>query len=242
MNVLIYDSYEKMSEAAAMIFVSQILSKPDSLLGLATGSTPVGLYENLVKKYREGIIDFKKVQTFNLDEYIGLEKTNDQSYDYFMWENLFSKINIKKENVHLPNGKAADIQKECDEYEASIDKAGKIDIQLLGIGVNGHIGFNEPADSFARQTHAVKLDQKTIDSNARFFNNPDEVPKSAISMGIGTIMKAKKIVMVASGANKADIVYDMVYGNVTPQVQASILQFHKNVTVFVDAEAGSKLK
>ena len=242
MNILVRETYEKMSEAAATIFVSQVISKPDSIIGLATGSTPLGTYAGIIQRYQEGIVDFKAVRSFNLDEYKGIDKSNDQSYDYFMWENLFSKINICKDNVKIPNGKADNIQQECDAYDEMIDRAGGIDIQLLGIGVNGHIGFNEPADVFEPKTHVVELDKKTIQSNARFFSSIEEVPKFAVTMGIGTIMKAKKIVLIATGENKAEIMREVIYGKVTPQVPASILQFHNNVTIILDAEAASKLK
>ena len=241
MNIFVCETQEKMSESAAIMIAAQIIAKPNSVLGFATGSTPLGTYQQIIRMYNEGLVDFRTVQTFNLDEYIGLAVENDQSYHYFMWKNLFSKVNVDKNKVSLPSGTASDMEQECDSYERRIDASGGIDIQLLGIGENGHIGFNEPADNFAQGTHCVQLEESTIKSNARFFEREEDVPKSAITMGIGTIMKAGKIILLASGIKKAEIVKQMVYGAVTPQVPASILKFHKDVTVITDREAGSLL-
>ena len=239
MEILVCKNYDEMSEKAARIFAAQLILKKDSVLGLATGSTPEGMYASLVKKYNEGVIDFSKVTSFNLDEYFELPKENDQSYDYFMKKNLFNHVNI--ENFNLPNGMAKDVEKECAEYEAKIEAAGGVDIQVLGIGKNGHIGFNEPDSVFIKNTHLVELTQSTIDANARFFASADEVPKKAVSMGIGTILKSKKIVLLASGEGKADAIYKTVHGDIDPMVPASALQLHKDTIVVLDEAAASKL-
>ena len=239
MEILVCKNYDEMSEIAARIFASQIVLKKDAVLGLATGSTPEGMYASLVKKYNEGIIDFSEVTSFNLDEYYNLPKENDQSYDYFMKKHLFSHVNI--ENYNLPDGMVEDVEKECTDYERRIDEAGGIDIQVLGIGKNGHIGFNEPGSVFIKDTHLVELTQSTIDANSRFFASADEVPKKAVSMGIGTILKSKKIVLLASGEGKADAIYKTVYGDVDPMVPASALQLHKDTIVILDEAAASKL-
>lgn len=231
--------YAEMCQKAARIFAAQVTLKPASVLGLATGSTPVGMYQELVKKYDEGKVDFSAVRTVNLDEYVGLSGDNDQSYRYFMNHNLFDHINIDKANTHVPSGLAADLEAECADYEAVVASMGGVDIQLLGIGNNGHIGFNEPCDCFPVTTHPVDLTESTITANARFFATMDEVPKKAITMGIGTIMKAKKIVLMANGKGKAQIIYDTIFGPVTPQVPSSVLQLHPDVLVFVDEEAYS---
>jgi len=241
MNILIYETYEKMSQAAAAIIAAQVLAKPDSILGLATGSTPFGTYTGLVKLYKEGILDFKRVKTFNLDEYVGIDKSDDQSYHFFMMENLFSKININARNINIPNGLANDLEKECAAYEKKIDAAGGIDLQLLGIGNNGHIGFNEPDVHFPAATHIVELSESTIEANARFFPDSGKVPRSAITMGTGAIMKSRRILLLASGGQKADVVKELVYGEVRPQLPASILRFHNDVTIIIDSEAGAGL-
>ncbi|MFS8501779.1 MAG: glucosamine-6-phosphate deaminase, partial [Caldicoprobacter sp.] len=199
MKVIICKNYDEMSQTAAEIVAKQINSNPHTVLGLATGSTPVGMYKTLVKMYKEGKVDFSNVVTFNLDEYVGLDKDHPCSYHRFMDENLFNHINIKRENVHLPNGVAPSLEEECKAYEKMIAKAGGITLQVLGIGHNGHIGFNEPGTPFHSLTHVVELAQRTIEANSRFFNSPDEVPRKAISMGIKTIMQAQKILLLASG-------------------------------------------
>ncbi len=230
MNIVKVKNYDEMSALAAKIISAQIISNPKSLLGLATGSSPLGVYENLVNEDEKGLLDFSKVSTVNLDEYFGLSGEHPQSYRYFMDKNLFDKVNINKENTHVPNGMAQNIDKECEDYEALINDIGRVDLQLLGIGHNGHIGFNEPCDRFPRFVHNVELSESTIKANARLFDNEDEVPKRAITMGIGTILKAKKILLIA-GADKGDIIERAMYGKVTTDVPASILQFHHDVTI-----------
>lgn len=230
-----------MSRKAANIISAQIIMKPDCVLGLATGSTPIGTYEKLVKRYKKGDLDFSQVRTVNLDEYKGLTRDNDQSYYYFMHEHLFNHVNIPEESTNVPDGTASDGDSECVRYEALIRELGGQDLQLLGLGHNGHIGFNEPSDSFAKTTHCVDLQERTIEANKRFFASADEVPKQAYTMGIGTIMQAKKILIIASGEDKADIIRDAFFGPVTPRVPASILQFHPDVTLVADASALSKI-
>lgn len=240
MRIIVCDNYDLLSKKAAQIVGSQMILNPKSILGLATGSTPIGMYKNLIKMYEEGLIDFSKTTTFNLDEYYQLPINNDQSYHYFMDENLFNHININRENIHIPNGMADDIDAECVLYDKMIDDNG-IDIQILGIGNNAHIGFNEPTINFNKGTHMVTLDESTREANARFFNSLDEVPTKAITMGTGSIFKSKKILLLASGANKAEAIYNTVHGKVTPEVPSSILQFHKDVIIILDKEAASLL-
>lgn len=234
--------YNDVSRKAANIMSAQIIMKPDAVLGLATGSTPVGMYKQLIEWYKKGDLDFAKVTSVNLDEYKGLSGDNDQSYRYFMNHNLFDHININKENTSVPCGTAEDLQAECERYEQLVEQTGGVDIQLLGIGNNGHIAFNEPCEEFPEKTHVVDLTQNTIEANARFFESMDQVPKKALTMGIGTIMKAKKIVLLANGPKKAQTIYDTVYGPITPKVPASVLRLHPDVTIFVDEEAGALLK
>lgn len=240
MRIIVCDNYDLLSKKAAQIVGSQMILNPKSILGLATGSTPIGMYKNLIKMYEEGLIDFSKTTTFNLDEYYQLPINNDQSYHYFMDENLFNHININRENIHIPNGMADDIDAECVLYDKMIDDNG-IDIQILGIGNNAHIGFNEPTINFNKGTHMVTIDESTREANARFFNSIDEVPTKAITMGTGSIFKSKKILLLASGANKAEAIYNTVHGKVTPEVPSSILQFHKDVIIILDKEAASLL-
>ena len=241
MKIYKADDYRGMSRIAANIISAQIILKPDCVLGLATGSTPIGTYEELVERYNKGDLDFSAVTTVNLDEYKGLTKDNDQSYYYFMHHHLFDHVNIPAENINLPDGTEPDSEKECARYEGLIRSLGGADLQLLGLGHNGHIGFNEPADAFDNETHCVDLQESTIEANKRFFASADDVPRQAYTMGIGTIMRAKKILLVASGKDKAEIVKRAFTGPVCPQVPASILQLHPDVTVVVDAEAGSLL-
>lgn len=237
MKIIKAKDYADMSKKTAGIFFSQITLKSDSVLGLATGSTPIGTYKKLIEMYNAGDLDFSQVKTVNLDEYVGISGDNDQSYRYFMNENLFNHVNIDIANTNVPNGKADNKEAECERYESLIKSLGGIDIQLLGIGNNGHIGFNEPNDYFDKYTHEVKLTESTIKANTRFFACEADVPKTAISMGIKTIMDARKIVLIASGSAKADIIYDTCFGPITPKVPASALQLHPDVTIILDEEA-----
>ncbi len=223
------------------MIAAQVILKPNAVLGLATGSTPIGTYKELITKNKNGEVDFSQIKTVNLDEYVGLPADNDQSYRYFMNHNLFDHVNIDKENTNVPNGLAADPAAECERYNQLIDSLGGIDLQLLGIGHNGHIGFNEPSDAFACGTHHVALDAKTVEANARFFASADEVPKTAITMGIKNIMNAKKILLVATGKDKAEIIYKVATGKIQPSVPATILQLHQDVTIIADQEALSIL-
>lgn len=237
MNVMIYKDKETASKAAATIIAAQILQKSNSVLGLATGSSPELTYKYLVDLYDEGVISFADVSTFNLDEYIGLEPSHPQSYHYYMQEKLFKYVNLPEDQTFIPNGVAEDPDTECYNYEEKIDAYGGIDLQLLGLGRNGHIGFNEPSDHFEPNTHVVDLTQGTIEANSRFFESIDDVPTSAISMGTGSIMKAKSILLIAFGEAKADAVYAMVKGNISPLCQASLLQVHPDATILIDEEA-----
>jgi len=231
MNFIKVNNYEELSSKAAAIICAQVLLKPESVLGLATGSSPLGTYAKMIEKYENGEVDFSKVSSINLDEYVGLDGTNDQSYRYFMNTNLFSKINIDVNKTNVPNGCAADLQKECDAYDALIKQSGGIDLQLLGIGLDGHIGFNEPDSYFEKATHVVELDPSTIEANARFFASEADVPRKAVTMGMGGIMSAKKVLLIANGQNKKEIVEKAFFGPITPEVPASILQLHPDLTV-----------
>lgn len=239
MRIYIEENYEAMSKKAALLVASQVIINPKSILGLATGGTPLGMYSCLVEMFHDGELDFSEIKTFNLDEYYGLSKEDDQSYYGYMNENFFKHINILKENTDIPNGKAEDALKECEAYDEKIKLSGGIDLQILGIGSNGHIGFNEPADKLNVKTHLVNLSQKTISDNSRFFANKEDVPKQAISVGLETIMKSKKIIMLASGKSKAEAIKAMVSGYVDTHIPASILQTHSDVVLVVDKEAAS---
>ena len=241
MKVYIGKNYDEMSRIAANVLSAQVMMKPDCVLGLATGSTPIGTYKVLIDRCAKGDLDFSQVKSINLDEYVGLSGEHDQSYRYFMNHNLFDHINIDKANTNVPNGLAEDLDAECARYNEIINTLGPIDVQVLGMGHNGHIGFNEPSDIFELETHKVELAQTTIDANARFFANADEVPRQALTMGIKTIMQAKKVLVVANGKGKAEIVKKAFTGPVTPQVPASILQMHPDVVVVLDEEAASLL-
>ena len=241
MKIYMTEDYQTMSRKAANILSAQIILKPNSVLGLATGSTPIGMYKQLVIWYEKGDLDFAQIKTVNLDEYVGLEPTHEQSYRHFMQENLFDHVNINPANTNVPDGLAADPQAECDWYNQVIRKLGGIDIQVLGMGHNGHIGFNEPGNAFELETHVVDLSERTIQANARFFASADEVPRQAMTMGIKSIMMAKKILMLVSGEDKAEAVWKAFAGPVTPQVPASILQLHPYVTLVGDKAALSKL-
>lgn len=233
--------YKDMSRKAANIISAQVIMKPNCVLGLATGSTPIGTYQQLIEWYKKGDLDFSDVTTVNLDEYKGLPRTNDQSYYYFMHQNLFDQVNINPENTHLPNGMEPNSEKECARYESLIHSLGGVDLQLLGLGHNGHIGFNEPGEAFEKETHCVDLQERTIEANKRFFASADDVPKQAYTMGIKTIMQAKKILVIVSGEDKADIVAKAFFGPVTPAVPASILQMHNDVTLVGDEAALSRI-
>ncbi len=230
MKFITVDTYEQLSRMGANIVAAQVTLKPDCVLGLATGSSPVGIYKNLIEKNVNGDIDFSKVTSINLDEYLGLDGDNDQSYRYFMNNNLFDHVNICKDNTFVPSGIAEDTDAECKQYDERICKLG-IDLQILGIGLDGHIGFNEPDDHFEKATHIVTLDESTIVANSRFFDSIDDVPTKAITMGMGGIMQAKKILLIASGDAKKEILEKAFFGPITPQVPASILQLHPDVTV-----------
>ena len=233
--------YKDMSRKAANIISAQVIMKPNCILGLATGSTPIGTYDQLVEWYNKGDLDFSEVTTVNLDEYKGLPRTNDQSYYYFMHQHLFDRVNIDPERTNVPNGMEPDAEKECGRYEELIRSLGGVDLQLLGLGHNGHIGFNEPGEAFEKETHCVDLTESTIEANKRFFASADDVPKQAYTMGIKTIMQAKKILIVVNGENKADIVERAFFGPVTPEVPASILQLHNDVTLVGDEAALAKV-
>lgn len=242
MKIYAAKDYNDLSRKAANIISAQVIMKPDGVLGLATGSTPVGAYRQLVEWCEKGDLDFSRIRSVNLDEYKGLSGEHDQSYRYFMNHNLFDHVNIDKANTNVPNGLAEDAQAECSRYDHVIRELGGIDLQLLGIGGNGHIGFNEPCDVFEKGTHVVTLTEETRQSNARFFASIDEVPTHALTMGIGSIMSAKKILLLASGAGKAKAVYDSCFGPVTPNVPASVLQLHSDVIVIADEDALSLVK
>lgn len=231
MRFITVENYDELSKLAAGIIAAQVILKPNCVLGLATGSSPLGTYANLVEKNKAGEVDFSEVTSVNLDEYVGLPGDNEQSYRYFMDTNLFSKINIDREKTYVPSGTAGNPQEECKQYDQLIADLGGIDLQLLGIGLDGHIGFNEPDDAFTKETHVVTLDESTIEANSRFFDSVDDVPREALTMGIGAIMNAKKVLLIANGANKKDILEQAFYGPITSKVPASILQLHPDLTV-----------
>ena len=240
MEIIKARDYEHMSRQAANILSAQVILHPTSVLGLATGSSPIGAYKQLIKWYEKGDVDFSRVRTVNLDEYVGLSADHEQSYARFMRTNFFDHINIDLKNTNIPDGTNADEEEECARYNAVIRKLGGVDLQLLGLGPNGHIGFNEPADSFTKGTHKVSLTDATIQANKRFFEREEDVPRYAYTMGILDIMQAERVVMVVSGAGKAEIVKAAFFGPVTPRVPASILQLHKNFTLVADEAALSK--
>ncbi|WP_400162696.1 glucosamine-6-phosphate deaminase [Brevibacillus sp. TJ4] len=241
MKLWVVEDYQAMSRRAADVLAREIKRKPDSVLGLATGGTPVGMYQELVRMHREEGLDFSRVTSFNLDEYVGLPAAHPQSYRTYMEENLFAKVNIDPRMTHIPRGDAPDLEAECARYEREIARAGGIDIQVLGIGRNGHIGFNEPGSTAATATRVVQLTRDTVEANARYFDSPDEVPTQAISMGIRTILAAKRILLLASGSSKAEAVQRMLEGELTPELPASFLRQHADVTVVMDRQAASRL-
>ncbi|HEY8804681.1 MAG TPA: glucosamine-6-phosphate deaminase [Clostridium sp.] len=241
MRIIVVDNYDEMSKRAALMITSQVMLKPDSVLGLATGDTPLGMYKELIKLYNKKDVDFNEVRTFNLDEYYELDRENPQSYYNYMNTNLFNSINIVRENINMPDGMAKDIVASCKGYENKIKELGGIDMQVLGIGGNGHIGFNEPNVNFEAETHLVHLDERTIEANSRFFKSIRDVPVKAISMGIKTIMNSKKIILLANGINKAEAIERAVNGKINPNIPASILQLHNDVTIIIDKQAASSL-
>ncbi len=241
MLVIVKENYDEMSKEAAKIVANRLRKKPNLVLGLATGSTPIALYKELIRMHQNEGLDFSKVTTFNLDEYIGLSTSHDQSYHYFMNENFFKHVNIDQRYIHIPDGKAQDIDAFCDWYEDRIKVCGGIDLQVLGIGSNGHLAFNEPGSSLGSRTRIKTLTEKTRKDNARFFTDFAEVPKYAITMGIGTIMDSKELIMLAYKANKADAVKSAVEGAITAMCPASIIQLHQRAYVIVDKDAASKL-
>ncbi len=242
MTIIKAKDYNDMSRKAANILSAQVIMNPDCVLGLATGSTPIGIYKQLVEWYKKGDLDFSRVKTVNLDEYKGLAPTDPQSYRYYMDYHLFNHINIDKDNTYLPDGLARDPEEECRNYNSILQILGGVDLQLLGLGHNGHIGFNEPDSSFGKETHLVQLSESTIKANSRLFENSEDVPRSAYTMGIKSIMHARKIVVVASGEDKAAIVKKAFTGEVTPEVPASILQMHGDVTLVADEAALSQME
>jgi len=241
MKIIKANDYADMSRKAANIISAQVILFPQSVLGLATGSTPIGVYHQLVEWYTKGDLDFSRVHTVNLDEYCGISPEQEQSYRYYMNENLFRVVNIPEKNTHLPDGLAADYDKEGARYDQLISDLGGIDLQLLGIGHNGHIGFNEPDQAYGKMTHRIRLNQLTIEANARFFSDASQVPQYALTMGIKAIMQAKKILMIVSGEDKAEILYQAVNGPITPSVPASIIQLHPDVILVADKAALRKL-
>lgn len=241
MQICKVKNYQELSRKAANLIAAQVILKPDSVLGLATGSSPVGTYEHLTEMYENGDLDFSKVTTVNLDEYKGLAGSDEQSYRYFMNTHLFHKININHANTYVPDGTEPNAEKACQAYNELLHRVGPADIQILGLGHDGHIGFNEPADHFEDETHCVDLTETTIQANKRFFASEEDVPKQAYTMGIGTIMRCKKILVVVSGADKASILKQVVQGPVTPEVPGSILQFHPDCTIIADEAALSEM-
>lgn len=241
MKIIVEKNYEKMSSRAALLLASQINLKENSKIGLATGGTPIGMYNKLIKMYEEDQLDFSKTTSFNLDEYCGLSRDNPNSYYYYMYDNFFNHINIKNENVHIPDGMAENYQKESRIYESLIEEAGGIDFQILGIGANGHIGFNEPADKLNVITNVVELSEETREANSRYFKNSEEVPKKAISMGMATILKSDRIILLASGKNKVDAIKATASGKISTQIPASLLQTHPEITMIIDKDAAQLL-
>ena len=237
MRIYLEADYAAMSRRAANLIAAEVIRRPNCVLGLATGSTPIGTYENLIARNRAGDLSFREVRTVNLDEYKGLAPTHDQSYRYFMQTNLFDHIDILPENTNVPDGLAADADAECARYDALVASLGYADLQLLGLGHNGHIGFNEPCDNFVKATHVIDLTESTIAANARFFASADDVPRQALTMGIGCIMAARRVLLIASGADKADALYNAVCGPISPDCPASILQLHGDVVVVGDEAA-----
>ena len=242
MEVIIQDGYEKISRQAAQIVAQTLTDKPDAVLGLATGSTPLGLYKEFIRMHKEEGLDFSQVTTFNLDEYVGLSREHSQSYHYFMHENLFQHINISEQNIHIPSGTTSNYQAFCEWYEQRIMECGGIDLQVLGIGSDGHVAFNEPGSSLSSRTRIKTLTRQTIEDNSRFFESSDEVPVYSITMGVGTILEARKIILLANGANKAEAVAAAIEGPITSMCTASALQMHRDTIFLLDKESAGKLQ
>lgn len=242
MNIYVFKTQEELNQVGAGLVTSLVQMNPRAVLGLATGGTPIGIYEEMVKTYRKGLVSFKQVTTYNLDEYVGLPEDHPESYVSYMKKHLFDHIDIPADQTNLPNGRAADLEKECAEYDQKLEGVNQVDLQILGIGHNGHIGFNEPGRELTSGTHVVELKEETREANARFFNSIDEVPKQAVTMGVGTIMKAKTLVLIVRGADKAEIAHRALTGPVTTEIPASLLQMHPNLIVLLDAEAGRFFK
>jgi len=238
MNRLIFRSNQELNEAGAGIIVGLLQTNPKAVLGLATGSTPIGIYEELVKSHRRGLVSFRAATSFNLDEYVGLPPEHSQSYHYYMQQHLFAHIDLPASRANIPDGTAADLAGECERYNKLLDDAKQIDLQVLGLGHNGHIGFNEPDQSLVSGTHVVTLEAATREANARFFDKPEDVPTHALTMGVGTILKAKTILLVVRGADKADIVFRALTGPIKTEIPASLLQTHPNLVVLLDEQAG----
>lgn len=241
MQIHVFENAAQVGQAAATLIAAQVLSKPDSVLGLATGSTPIPTYQELSRLCKAGVVDFSRVRSFNLDEYCNLPVEHEQSYHSFMKENLFDHINIDINNTRVPDGNAKDPEAECTGYDAAIREAGGIDVQILGIGRNGHIGFNEPGNAFVYGCHIVDLTQSTIEANRRFFDSEADVPRQAISLGVGSIINARKILLLATGADKAQAIHDSILGDIDPRTQASILRTHADVVFLLDKAAASLL-
>lgn len=241
MKINIVEDYQQLSARAASIVASQVILKNNSVLGLATGSTPVGMYRQLVQMNREGIVDFSGVVTFNLDEYLGLSPGHPQSYHYYMHCHFFNHVNVSSQNIHIPLGQGKNVVESCLEYDQKINDAGGIDLQVLGIGTNGHIGFNEPQPYLKMQTHSIDLAEETVKANSRFFATLEEVPRQAVTMGMGSIMQAQRILLLASGINKAPAIKEMVSGKITTDLPASFLQLHREVILILDKEAAALL-
>lgn len=237
MEILRATDYQVLSNMAAEIVAREVNSKPDCVLGLATGSTPIGLYKQLAQLHNTGKLSLSRIYGINLDEYVGLSAEHKLSYQHYMWYNFYNLIKADARHVNIPNGLAEDLKKECERYDAVIKSLGGIDLQILGIGANGHIGFNEPAEVFIKNTHVVQLHESTRKMNARFFDNMNQVPTSAITIGIGAIMRAKKILLLASGHDKSTALHKMLHSDITPQIPATILQLHSNVTIIADEES-----
>jgi glucosamine-6-phosphate deaminase len=237
MRIIVCENYDEMSKTAAKMLAGQLLLKPNSVIGLPTGSTPIGMYSELAKMYKENEIDFSQAITFNLDEYYPIDKTNNQSYYYFMNENLYSKVNLKTENIHIPNGSARDVLVECNHYDDLIEKSGGIDLQVLGIGNNGHIGFNEPAGELYDNTHLTELTEETIEANSRFFKSWEDVPKTALTVGMATILLSKKIILLVSGKSKSEPLKRLLTGKISTAVPATMLNLHRDTVIIADKEA-----